>query len=61
MKRLATLVMITASFSLLSAIGPCALKADDTDQTAVAQISATNSASATKAAPPAAGCGIARR
>jgi hypothetical protein len=29
MKRLATLVMITASFGLLSAIGPCALKADD--------------------------------
>jgi hypothetical protein len=58
MKRLATLVMITASFSLLSAIGPCALKADDTDQTAVAQISATNSASATKAKPKAKGHGV---
>ena len=56
MKRLATLVMITASFGLLLAIGPCALKADDTDQTAqaaVAQISPTNPASATNEKPKA--------
>jgi hypothetical protein len=57
MKRLATLVMFAASLGLLSVIGPCA-KADDTDQTAVAQISSTNSTSATKAKPKAKGHGL---
>ena len=55
MRRLATLAIITASFGLLSAFGPCA-KADDTDQTAqaaVAQISPTNPAGAISEKPKA--------
>jgi len=58
MRRLATLVVMAGSIGLLSAMGPCVVKADDTDQTAlaaIAQIPPTNPATATSEKPKAKG------